>query len=57
MTGDGYLVRSLAETYRAGGRIARHQHAWGQLAYAISGVMHVTTPHTAWLVPPTRAIS
>jgi AraC-like DNA-binding protein len=54
--GDGYLVRSLAETHRAGGRIPQHQHTWGQLAYAISGVMRIATPHTAWLAPPTRAI-
>jgi AraC-like DNA-binding protein len=56
VTGDGYWVRSLAETYRAGGRIPRHDHPWGQLVYATSGVMHVTTPHMTWLVPPTRAI-
>ncbi|MFI4934392.1 MAG: AraC family transcriptional regulator [Caulobacterales bacterium] len=56
MTGDGYLVRSLAETYRAGGRIPRHEHPWGQLAYATRGVMRITTPDAAWLAPPTRAI-
>jgi AraC-like DNA-binding protein len=55
-TGDGYLVRSLAETYRAGGRIPRHEHPWGQLAYAIRGVLRVTTPAAEWMAPPTRAI-
>ena len=55
-TGDGYLVRSLAETHRAGGRIPRHEHPWGQLAYATRGVMRVITPGAAWLAPPTRAI-
>jgi AraC-like DNA-binding protein len=54
--GDGFWVRSLAETYRAGGRIPRHDHPWGQLAYARAGVMRVITPVAAWLVPPTRAI-
>jgi AraC-like DNA-binding protein len=54
--GDGFWVRSLGETHPAGGRIARHQHPWGQLAYAISGVMHIATPTALWLTPPTRAV-
>jgi AraC-like DNA-binding protein len=54
--GDGFCVRSLAETHFAGGHIPRHDHAWGQLVYAASGVMHVITNATVWLVPPTRAI-
>lgn len=55
-TGDGFWVRSLAETHRAGGRIPRHTHPWGQLAYAITGVMHIHTPSAAWITPPTRAV-
>jgi len=54
--GDGFWVRSLAETYRTGGRIPRHDHPWGQLAYATTGVLHILTPNTAWVAPPTRAI-
>ena len=54
--GDGFWVRSLAETHPAGGRILRHQHRWGQLAYAISGVMRIATPTALWLTPPTRAV-
>jgi AraC-like DNA-binding protein len=54
--GDGFWVRSLAETYRAGGRIPRHTHPWGQLAYARTGVMRVMTPGAVRLAPPTRAI-
>lgn len=54
--GDGFRVRSLAETYRAGGRIPRHVHPWGQLAYATTGVMHVRTPGSVWVTPPTRAV-
>jgi AraC-like DNA-binding protein len=54
--GDGFWVRSLAETYRAGGRIPRHTHPWGQLAYAIRGVLHIATPEALWIAPPTRAI-
>jgi len=54
--GDGFWVRSLAETYRTGGRIPRHAHPWGQLAYATTGVMHVRTPGSVWVTPPTRAV-
>ena len=54
--GDGFWIRSLAETHRAGGRIPRHDHPWGQLAYAIRGVMHISTPAALWIVPPTRAV-
>ena len=55
-TGDGFWVRSLAETYRAGGHIPRHDHPWGQLAYATRGVLRVMTPEAVWIAPPTRAI-
>lgn len=53
---EGRPVRGLAMTYRDGDRLGRHTHPWAQLVYAASGVMLVSTPHTAWLVPPTRAI-
>ena len=53
---DGYPVRGLAVTYRDGHRLDRHTHPWAQLVYAASGVMQVSTPDAAWLVPPTRAI-
>lgn len=43
-------------TYRDGDVLGRHTHPWAQLVYAASGVMLVSTPDTAWLVPPTRAI-
>jgi len=54
--GDGFWVRSLAETYRTGGRTPWHDHPWGQLAYASAGVMHVRTPTSVWVTPPTRAV-
>ena len=54
--GDGFRVRSLAQTWRAGGRIARHDHAWGQLVYVTKGVVRVVTADRVWLAPPTRAI-
>jgi AraC-like DNA-binding protein len=55
-SGERFRVRSLAETHRAGGHIARHQHAWGQLAYATRGTLRITTPTAVWLTPPTRAL-
>jgi len=54
--GDGFWVRSLAETYPAGGHIPRHQHPWGQLAYAIRGALRILTPEAVRLAPPTRAV-
>lgn len=53
---EPHSVRSLAVTYRDGERIERHSHSWGQLIYAASGTMRVSTDEAAWLVPPTRAI-
>jgi quercetin dioxygenase-like cupin family protein len=55
-SGDGFEVRSLAVTYGDGHVLELHTHPWAQLVYAASGVMRVTTPAAAWLVPSTRAI-
>ncbi|MFF7706756.1 helix-turn-helix domain-containing protein [Pseudomonas sp. NPDC007930] len=49
-------VEPLARSYPRGLRIEPHAHAWGQLLYAISGVMWVDTPHAALWVPPQRAV-
>ncbi len=53
---DGFPVRGLAVTYPDRARLDAHAHPWGQLVYAASGVMQVSTPQATWLVPPTRAI-
>ncbi|ODT88895.1 helix-turn-helix transcriptional regulator [Phenylobacterium sp. SCN 70-31] len=53
---EGFAVRGLALTYCDGHVLDRHTHPWAQLVYAASGVMRVSTPDAAWLVPPTRAI-
>jgi AraC-like DNA-binding protein/quercetin dioxygenase-like cupin family protein len=53
---DGFPVRGLAVTYPDRHWLNVHTHPWGQLVYAASGVMQVSTPEAAWLVPPTRAI-
>lgn len=34
----------------------RHAHPWGQLSYAIDGVLQVHTDHGFYLVPPQRAV-
>jgi AraC-like DNA-binding protein len=49
-------VRSLAATYFDGFHIEPHRHGWGQLIYAVSGVMSVRAGGTLWIVPPARAV-
>jgi AraC-like DNA-binding protein len=53
---DDFDVRTLAVTFRAGTALKAHRHRWGQLVFAVSGVMRVTADDTVWLIPPTRAI-
>ncbi|MDY0748251.1 helix-turn-helix transcriptional regulator [Paucibacter sp. R3-3] len=49
-------IFSKATDYPRGHLIARHSHNKGQLIYASSGVMVVTSDDGQWVVPPTRAI-
>ncbi|QJI37350.1 AraC family transcriptional regulator [Pseudomonas sp. ADAK13] len=49
-------VQPLARTYPRGLYVEPHQHDWGQLLYAMSGVMWVETPQEALVVPPQRAV-
>ena len=49
-------VQPLARTYPRGLYIEPHQHEWGQVLYAVSGVMWVDTPNEALAVPPQRAV-
>ncbi|MGC1328844.1 AraC family transcriptional regulator [Pseudomonas sp.] len=49
-------LQPLARTYPRGVFVEPHQHAWGQLLYAVSGVMWVETPSEALVVPPQRAV-
>ncbi len=49
-------VFGKATDYPRGHRVARHSHNKGQLIYAVSGVMVVTSDEGQWVVPPTRAI-
>lgn len=49
-------VQPLARTYPRGHYIEPHDHEWGQVLYAMSGVMWVETPLEALVVPPQRAV-
>ena len=49
-------LRALARSYPRGLHIEPHSHDWGQVLYAISGVMWLETPSEALLVPPNRAV-
>lgn len=49
-------VQPLARTYPRGLYVEPHRHDWGQLLYAMSGVMWVETPREALVVPPQRAV-
>jgi AraC-like DNA-binding protein len=49
-------VQPLARTYPRGLYIEPHEHVWGQVLYAMSGVMWLETPHEALVVPPQRAV-
>ena len=49
-------IRVRSRPMPAGVHIARHTHAWAQVAYASRGVLRVGTQGTTWMVPPSRAI-
>jgi AraC-like DNA-binding protein/quercetin dioxygenase-like cupin family protein len=49
-------IRVRSRPMAAGVRIARHIHAWAQVAYASRGVLRIATDDTTWTVPPSRAI-
>lgn len=54
--GENQDVRTLALSFHAGTLLAEHQHRWGQLVFAASGVMRVITDTAAWFIPSTRAV-
>lgn len=47
---------ALAKDYPKGRLVPRHRHRRGQLIYAASGVMQVTTREGIWIVPPQRSL-
>ena len=50
------LVRTLGSQYPDGCGIAPHAHSWGQLIYAASGVLSVSTEQGSWIAPPHWAV-
>jgi AraC-like DNA-binding protein/quercetin dioxygenase-like cupin family protein len=49
-------VTALASDYKDGASTGWHSHRRAQLAFAVSGVMHVDTEQGAFVVPPQRAL-
>ncbi|MFZ6672584.1 AraC family transcriptional regulator [Undibacterium sp. Xuan67W] len=49
-------VRVVARDLEADELLRAHQHPWGQVTYAIDGVMQVFAKDSTWFVPPLRAI-
>ncbi|MDB5795803.1 MAG: AraC family transcriptional regulator [Noviherbaspirillum sp.] len=49
-------VRLIARDIEAAELLAAHSHAWGQVTYALEGVVRVTVANSTWIVPPMRAI-
>ncbi len=47
---------ALAKDYPQGCLVPRHRHKRGQLIYAASGVLQVTTREGIWIVPPQRSL-
>lgn len=41
---------------RASAVMQPHRHEWGQLTYAVHGVMRVEANNSSWIVPPQRAV-
>lgn len=49
-------VRLVARDLDASAVLARHDHHWGQVTFALDGVLRVTAGKVTWIVPPLRAI-
>ncbi|WP_194721574.1 AraC family transcriptional regulator [Noviherbaspirillum malthae] len=49
-------VRMMARDLDVAEVLAGHHHVWGQVTYAIEGVLRVTAENSTWIVPPHRAI-
>ena len=45
-----------AQDFPAGWHTKQHAHPRAQLLYAVTGVMRITTPETAFLIPPSTAL-
>ncbi|WP_304360001.1 helix-turn-helix domain-containing protein [Collimonas fungivorans] len=53
---DAAEGNAVARHYPRGERIDPHSHAWGQVLFAVAGVMWVEVGREAFVVPPRRAV-
>jgi AraC-like DNA-binding protein len=51
-----FLLRTLSSDFPKGRTLAPHSHPWGQLIYAVSGVLSVWTEQGSWVAPPHWAV-
>ena len=49
-------VRMVVRNLAAAETLSAHRHGWGQVTYALEGVIRVTVADSSWIVPPLRAI-
>ena len=47
-------IRMVARDLDASELLAAHSHAWGQVTYALEGIVRVTVGNNTWIVPPLR---
>ncbi|CAN7231981.1 helix-turn-helix transcriptional regulator [Pseudoduganella sp. LjRoot289] len=49
-------VTMTARDLQAAEFLRAHDHPWGQVTFALEGVLRVTANNSSWIVPPLRAI-
>lgn len=49
-------VRAKHRELRADTQVLPHSHPWAQVAISTTGVLRLTVPHGAYIVPPSRAL-
>lgn len=49
-------VRAKHRQLRADTQVRPHSHPWAQVAISTTGVLRLTVPHGAYIVPPSRAL-
>ncbi|MES2264207.1 MAG: helix-turn-helix transcriptional regulator [Pseudomonadota bacterium] len=49
-------VTLIARDLEASEFMSAHEHPWGQVTYALEGVLRVSALNSSWIVPPLRAI-
>ncbi|MBS0508938.1 MAG: helix-turn-helix transcriptional regulator [Proteobacteria bacterium] len=49
-------VRAKHRELRADTQVRPHSHPWAQVAISTTGVLRLTVPHGAYIVPPSRAL-